>query len=171
MTFPGKHGTIPVNWGIGGSGYPFSAWHCEPRPCTRAHVLPSACHRAPRPCTRRRVSVFCMSLRASAHTGVAIRVPAGKRCKLVILRANSYALSRIRPKHCFLSCPAAGDADCHVASLLAMTCKNLLRVRTARTHYRGKFPPVCAFTQQRPFAHAEAPPSFAFHRANPPCNR
>ena len=28
-----------------------------------------------RPCNRRRASVFCMSLRASAHTGVAIRFP------------------------------------------------------------------------------------------------
>ena len=68
-------------------------------------------------------------------------------------------------------CAAAGGTDCHVASLLAMTCKNLLRVRTARTHYRGKFATVCAFIQQRPFAHAEAPSSFAFHRAKRPCNR
>ena len=36
-----------------------------------------------------------MSLRASAHTGVAIRVPAEKRCKPVGLRANSQLL-RIR---------------------------------------------------------------------------
>ena len=28
---------------------------------------------------------------------------------------------RIRPKYCVLLCAAAGDADCHVASLLAMT--------------------------------------------------
>ena len=34
---------------------------------------------------------------------------------------KSVALSRIRPKYCFLSCPAAGNADCHVAALLAMT--------------------------------------------------
>ena len=31
--------------------------------------------RAKRSCTRRRVTVFSMSLRASAHTGVAIRFP------------------------------------------------------------------------------------------------
>ena len=79
--------------------------------------------------------------------------------------AAVYGFARTAAKLVRLPC---GDADCHVASLLAMTCKNLLRVRTPRTHYRGKFPPVCAFTQQRPFAHAEAPPSFAFHRANPP---
>ena len=51
--------------------------------------LPSAFHRAPRPCTRRRVSVFCMSLRTSAHTGVAIRFPAEMPGKSVVLRANS----------------------------------------------------------------------------------
>ena len=79
--------------------------------------------------------------------------------------AAVYGFARTAAKLVRLPC---GDADCHVASLLAMTCKNLLRVRTPRTHYRGKFPPVCAFTQQRPFAHAEAPPSFAFHRAKPP---
>ena len=45
--------------------------------------------RAPRPCTRAHVPAFCMSLRTSAHTGVAIRVPAEKLCKLAILRANS----------------------------------------------------------------------------------
>ncbi len=33
------------------------------------------CHRAPRPCSRRRAAAFCMSLRTSAHTGVAIRFP------------------------------------------------------------------------------------------------
>ena len=49
-----------------------------------------------------------LSLRTSAHTGAAIRVPAGKLYKLAILRANSYALSRIRPRHCSLLCPAAG---------------------------------------------------------------
>ena len=43
-------------------------------------------------------------------------------------------LSRIRLRHCPPSCPTAGVTDCHVASLLAMTCRNLLRVRTARTH-------------------------------------
>ena len=54
---------------------------------------------------------------------------------------------------------------------LAMTSINLLRVRTARTHYRGKFLPVCGFTQQHLLATAEAPPPFAFHRAKRPCNR
>ncbi len=91
---------------------PSSAWHCEPRSCTRAHVLPSACHCKPRSCTRAHVlpsACHCeergsrpatwqsaspqkclaswllfgqirthlpsLSLRTSAHTGVAIRSP------------------------------------------------------------------------------------------------
>ena len=72
-----------------------SAWHCAPRPYTRAHVLPSAWHCAPRPCKRRRLSVFCLSLRTSAHTGAAIRFPAAIPGKSVVLRANSQ-LFRIR---------------------------------------------------------------------------
>ena len=60
-----------------------------------------------RSCTRRNASVFSMSLRTSAHTGVAIRIPAGKPSKLVLLQANPYALFRIRPKYYFLLCPAA----------------------------------------------------------------
>ena len=49
--------------------------------------------RAPRPCTRAHVPAFCMSLRTSAHTGVAIRVPAEMPGKLALLRANSQPLS------------------------------------------------------------------------------
>ncbi len=49
--------------------------------------------RAKRPCNRRRVTVFSMSLRTSAHTGAAIRVPAEKLCKLAILRANLWRFS------------------------------------------------------------------------------
>ena len=36
---------------------------------------------------------FCMSLRTSAHTGAAIRVPAGKLGKLALLQANPQHLS------------------------------------------------------------------------------
>ena len=60
-----------------------------------------------RSCTRRNASVFSMSLRTSAHTGVAIRIPAEKPGKLVLLQANPYALFRIRPKYCPPPCPAA----------------------------------------------------------------
>ena len=42
----------------------------------------SACHCEQRSCNRRHLASFCMSLRTSAHTGAAIRVPAGKRGKL-----------------------------------------------------------------------------------------
>ena len=41
---------------------------------------------------------------------------------------------RICPKDYQFAKFLCGAADCHVASLLAMTCKNLLRVRIARTH-------------------------------------
>ena len=64
---------------------------------------------------------FCMSLRTSAHTGVAIRVSAGKPDKLAAARANSYQL-RICLRYYSLPCAAARRTDCHVASLLAMTC-------------------------------------------------
>ena len=92
--------------------------------------------RAPRPCTRAHVPAFSMSLRTSAHTGAAIRFPAGKLGNLALLRANSQ-LFRIRPKYCFSFCATAGVTDCHVASLLAMTCKNLPPVRTIPGHCRG----------------------------------
>ena len=74
-----------------------------------------------RPCNRTRVSVFCMSLRASAHTGVAIRSPRSKTWQPGTTLGKSVALFRIRPKRCSSPCPAAGVTDCHVASLLAMT--------------------------------------------------
>ena len=68
--------------------------------------LSSACHCEQRSCNRRHPANFCMSLRTSAHTGVAIRVPAEKRDKLVAVGANSQ-LFRIRLKCCFLSCSTA----------------------------------------------------------------
>ena len=145
----------------------------EGRPCTRAHVLPSACHCAC-PCTRRSAPAFCMSLRTSAHTGVAIRIPAEEAKSKRHLGRIRYALRICREELLFGLCCRRrdglprrfaprndrsgrcahtragvqcttfppGDADCHVASLLAMTCKNLLRVRAARTHYRNKSAPL-----------------------------
>ena len=73
-----------------------------------------------RPCTRSHTSVFCMSLRASAHTGVAIRVPAGAQNEKQYLRRIPNHL-RICPNRSQLVKYLCGDADCHVASLLAMT--------------------------------------------------
>ena len=68
-----------------------------------------------------------------------------------LFRQIRYAL-RICPKYCFSLCATARRTDCHVASLLAMTCNNLLRVRAARTHCRGK--PVTAheFAQSAAFS-------------------
>ena len=106
-------------------------------------LLSSACHCVPRSCKRTHASVFSMSLRTSAHTGVAIRVPAEKPGKSVVLRANSYTLFRVRLKYCFLSCPTAESTDCHVASLLAMTCRSLPRVRACKDALPGK--PVTAY--------------------------
>ncbi len=73
-----------------------------------------------RPCTREHVPVFCMSLRTSAHTGVAIRVPAGKANKLAILWANPQHLS-YSPKVFPFAMSCRRVTDCHVAPLLAMT--------------------------------------------------
>ena len=53
---------------------PHRQGRCTRQNCHRLRTFP----RVPPPCTRWRVPVFCMSLRTSAHTGVAIRVPAGK---------------------------------------------------------------------------------------------
>ena len=95
-----------------------------------------------------------MSLRTSAHTGVAIRVPAENPGNLVLLQANPL-LFRIHPKYSLSLCATAGVTDCPVASLLAMTCNNLLPVHIIPGHCRyaaGKAPlPTC--------------------RAPPPCNR
>ena len=62
----------------------------QQHPLIPANVYPSfACHRELRPCTREHLPAFCMSLRTSAHTGVAIRVPAEMPSKLAAVRANS----------------------------------------------------------------------------------
>ena len=98
---------------------------------------------------------FCMSLRTSAHTGVAIRVPAAIPGKSVVLRANSSCFSD-SPKVLLLVLPHCKENGLPrrgaAAPLLAMTCKNLLRVRTARTHYRGKFATVYEFALSAAFS-------------------
>ncbi len=56
--------------------------------------------------------------------GVAIRVPAGAGDSVQYFGQIRSAF-RIRLKCYSLLCPTAGEADCHVASLLAMTCRNM----------------------------------------------
>ena len=64
-----KFATCPQNsWAL-----PVYCRKTSLHPLTRLRLLHTL--RAPRPCNRRRVTVFCMSLRTSAHTGVAIRFP------------------------------------------------------------------------------------------------
>ena len=80
-----------------------------------------------RPCTREHLSVFSMSLRTSAHTCGNPR-PRRGTWQVGSTSGKFVALFRICLRHCSLVCAAAGVTDCHVASLLAMTGKNLLRV-------------------------------------------
>ena len=54
-------------------------------------ALPEYCRKTV--LSSRSAPAFSMSLRTSAHTGVAIRVPAEKLCKLAILRANLWRFS------------------------------------------------------------------------------
>ena len=64
-----KFATCPQNsWAL-----PVYCRKTSLHPLTRLRLLHTL--RAPRPCNRRRVTVFCMSLRTSAHTGAAIRSP------------------------------------------------------------------------------------------------
>ena len=64
-----KFATCPQNsWAL-----PVYCRKTSLHPLTHLRLLHTL--RAPRPCNRRRVTVFCMSLRTSAHTGVAIRSP------------------------------------------------------------------------------------------------
>ena len=62
-----------------------------------------------------------MSLRTSAHTGVAIRVPAEKPDKLALLRANSWHFSAFALGAALCHALPQGLRNCHVATLLAMT--------------------------------------------------
>ena len=81
--------------------------HRKPRPCTRAHVLPSACH--------------CEPVRTLVWQSV---FPAGKPGKLAAVWANPQHLS-YSPEVLLSVAPCRRVTDCHVASLLAMTCCNM----------------------------------------------
>ena len=107
--------------------------------------------RAKRSCTRRRVTVFSMSLRTSAHTGVAIRFPRREAWQVGCCLGKFVTLSRIRLRRCFLLCATAGEADCPVAPLLAMTCRNMRRVSSCTDLALGKFAGGCVFALSTAF--------------------
>ena len=112
---------------------------------------PSACHCELRPCTRARLPAFCMSLRTSAHTGVAIRFPRREAWQVGCCLGKFVTLSRIRLRRCFLLCATAGEADCPVAPLLAMTCRNMRRVSSCTDLVLGKFAGGCVFALSTAF--------------------
>ena len=112
---------------------------------------PSACHCELRPCTRARLPAFCMSLRTSAHTGVAIRFPRREAWQVGCCLGKF-----VTPYVCALSaaillCPTAGEADCPVAPLLAMTCRNMRRVSSCTDLVLGKFAGGCVFALSTAF--------------------
>ena len=138
---------------------PHRQGRCTRQNCHRLRTFP----RVPPPCIRWRVPVFCMSLRTSAHTGVAIRVPAGKGNDKCAFGRICRRL-RIRLRYCFLRCCAARRTDCHVAALLAMTCRNMRRVRIGKDVVPGKTATVYALSlASHRLAFAGAYPSFACH--------
>ena len=72
-----------------------------------------------------------MSLRTSAHTCGNPR-PRRGTWQVGSTSGKFVALFRICLRHCSLVCAAARRTDCRVASLLAMTGENLLRVRVCQ---------------------------------------
>ena len=155
--------------------YPSSACHCVPRSCNREHLSVlcmslrpcpahtcqvSACPRAKRPCTRTHASSFSMSLRTSAHTGAAIRVPAGKRCKLVILRADSQHFSD-SPKALLSVMPCR--RRCGLPRRFAP--RNDIQKFAACAHHKDALPgkPVTAYV------FAQGATCFFASSAGPPC--
>ena len=104
---------------------PAASFHAPDAPHGLANAEaspPSACHCKTRPCTRSHAATFCMSLRGAGrlHRDVAIRVPAGAQNEKQYLRRIPNHL-RICPNRSQLVKYLCGDADCHAASLLAMT--------------------------------------------------
>ena len=54
-------------------------------------------------------------------------------------QGKSVALFRIRLRYCSPPCPTARVTDCHVAPLLAMTCRNMQLPAVATAWCHGKF--------------------------------
>ena len=127
-----KFATCPQNsWAL-----PVYCRKMSLHPLTHLRLLHTL--RAPRPCNRRRVTVFCMSLRTSAHT-------CGNPFSPQRSLASRYYFGqirstfRIRPKYCFLPRLTAGVTDCHVAPLLAMTCRKRQRAGGCNDVVPGEF--------------------------------
>ena len=109
-----KFATCPQNsWAL-----PVYCRKMSLHPLTHLRLLHTL--RAPRPCNRRRVTVFCMSLRTSAHTCGNPFSPQGSLASWYHFGQIRNAF-RIRPKYCISFCTTVRSADCHVAPLLAMT--------------------------------------------------
>ena len=101
--------------------------------CSRLQIRLGA-----RLCIRAHLPTFCMSLRASALKW------RGNPSSPQRDFASWYYLGqirrwvRIRLKYCSFLRPAAGVTDCHVASLLAMTCRNLQRACVGKGAMTGR---------------------------------
>ena len=134
-----------------GAAAPLLAMTCKNLPPVRTIPGHCRCTAGKRPYNRRRVAVFSMSLRTSAHTGVAIRFPRREAWQVGCCLGKFVALSRIRLRCCFLLCATAGEADCHVAPLLAMTCRNMQLPAVATAWCHGKFAGGCVFALSTAF--------------------
>ncbi len=141
--------------------------------CSRLQIRLGA-----RLCIRAHLPTFCMSLRASALKW------RGNPSSPQRDFASWYYLGqirrwvRIRLKYCSFLRPAAGVTDCHVASLLAMTCRNLQRVcvgkgamtgqnlrrsTLASMSCRGKLAAAYKFAWEHVFVSAHTCPPSACH--------
>ena len=121
--------TLNVKKGHTRCAHTYQACHCEP---VRTH-LPG------------------LSLRTGAHTPT--RIVIASQC--AHWRGNPFSPQgslaswyyfgqirsafRIRPKYCPPPCPTAGNTDCHVAPLLAMTCRKRQRAGGCNDVVPGEF--------------------------------
>ena len=91
---------------------------------------------------------------------------------------GKFVPATISPKVLLSFAYLCGEADCHVAPLLAMTCRRLARVRIMPGYCRGAAENVLAPAHSYPpfachcvLALAKASLSSACHCEPPPCNR
>ena len=122
---------------------PSSACHCEERgsrPATWQSASPAQGVHCGNVLTNVATPpAFCMSLRASAHTGVAIRSPAAVQNEKQYFWQIRGSL-RIRPK-CYFFLPFSAGRGLRTSDRchwFAMTCGNLPGVRTVPAHCWAK---------------------------------